>query len=69
MSKVFVVMGVSCGSTDGAIFGVYPTKALATSRLKIMTKLYKEGEDGFEDMWISAFDMGDKGTDKIERWG
>jgi hypothetical protein len=64
MNEVYIVAGDNgSGNSGNAVFGLYPTKQLAEARLNRLRKLYEEGEDGTEHMYIQMVEVGPEGAD------
>jgi hypothetical protein len=64
MNTVYIVAGDNgAGNSGNAVFGLYPTEALAKARLDSLRKLFDEGEDGAEYMYIQTVEVGPEGGD------
>ena len=63
-SKIWLVLGDNgMGNSGNTIFGMYPTEKLADKRYDALEKLYEDGEDGCEFMWIDCVEVSAKGAD------
>jgi hypothetical protein len=64
MNTVYIVAGDNgSGNSGNCVFGLYPTQGLADARLAKLKKLYEEGEDGAEYMYIQTVKVGPEGAD------
>jgi hypothetical protein len=63
-SEIWLVLGDNGkGNSGNGIYGIYPTEALATRRLKALEDAWNKGEDGCEFMWVDMVEVGAEGAD------
>ena len=65
MNTFYIVVGDNgSGNSGNAVFGIYPTEALAEARIKVLQDLYEDGEGGAEYVYMDKIEnVGTKGAD------